>query len=985
MRKVLRIVLITAGVILFLLVTLPMVFKSKIEAVVKEKVNQELYATVDWSRFSISLFRGFPDLSINLHHVAVVGKEPFEGDTLAGLNRFELRVNPFSVIRKNIQVNAILIDRPLINGIVLEDGRDNWDIVPASQLESQPASQSQPESQSQSEEVKKIPGEGSTSEGSTSSMSVSLKRFSIQEGRIYYTDAPAKLEAALEGFYLDLRGDFSMEETEMQLDMAIERVNAKMGGIRYLKDARLDLDVVAAANMKENLYTLRKSRITLNGLLLGAGGTVGLQEDGSMDMDLKFFSRETSFRTLLSLVPAVYTRDFEQVRSSGKLQLEGTVRGVMKDSILPDATLALQVTDGSFSYPGLPGDVSDVQVRLNVDYRGSDMDRTTVDLKQFHLLLGGNPFDLAMQVDHPVSDMHVAGQAEGKIDFSTLQDVVPMEDVALGGILETDLHWDTKISYIEQERFEDVDLDGSLLVEDMRIEVPDTPLPVELNQVRMVFNPRTVELVTLDMNMGASDIHLDGKLTNFIPYVFADRTISGSLNVSSDLLNAGELIPRAEETDKPLPDTGGNAPGTKEDTMDTAGKSPDSLEAPLPDSMAQPGEARIPENIDFTMNLDMKRVEYTNIILENIRGKMRVTEGVAHLDRLRMDVIEGRVTASGWVDTRGKYAETEMALNIDSVDIPSAYETFVTVERLAPMARYCRGSANLDLEYSSLLDASFSPLYETIDAGGHLYTKGLEVYNLNSFVRLSELLKNEKFRTLAPDEVDIGFKVVDGRVIVDPFDMKFDNSKIAVSGSHGIDLSMDYLLDMHISKSYLGEGANEMLKGITALAAGAGFQIPESDHIEVKAHITGTFNDPKVSTDLSGNLRSSGSALKETVEKKLDEEMEKVVKEVEKKEEEVRDAAREKADEMISEAEAEAERLTGEARKTGEALVKEAEIQGEKLIEEAGSNPLKQIAAKRAAKELKAEAEKQSEKLVKEAEDRGEELIRMARENAGKI
>ena len=83
------------------------------------------------------------------------------------------------------------------------------------------------------------------------------------------------------------------------------------------------------------------------------------------------------------------------------------------------------------------------------------------DLEQFHLLLGGNPFDLKLQVDHPVSDMHVAGEALGMIDFASLQEVMPLEDVTLGGRLEADLRWDTRMSYIEQEQFEQVDLDGN--------------------------------------------------------------------------------------------------------------------------------------------------------------------------------------------------------------------------------------------------------------------------------------------------------------------------------------------------------------------------------------------------------------------------------------------------------------------------------------------------------------------------------------------
>ena len=54
-------------------------------------------------------------------------------------------------------------------------------------------------------------------------------------------------------------------------------------------------------------------------------------------------------------------------------------------------------------------------------------------------------------------------------------------------------------------------------------------------------------------------------------------------------------------------------------------------------------------------------------------------------------------------------------------------------------------------------------------------------------------------------------------------------------------------------------------------------------------------------------------------------------------------------------------------------------------MKDAGSNPLKQVAARTAASELKRQAEKQSENLVNEAEKKGEEIIQKAREEAAKI
>ena len=234
MKKILRILFITLAVILLVLILTPILFKSKIESTVKEKVNEHVYATVDWSRFSLSLFRGFPDLSINLHQVSVVGQEPFEGDTLLALKRFEFRVNPFSAFRKDLQVKSILLDHPLINGIVLEDGRANWDITEAVE-----------------EELVVEPEEEA---GGESSMSVSLEKFVIKSGRVYYNDAAMGADAAMEDFNLELTGDFSMEETTLKLSVDIQGIDARYGGIRYMKGGSFGLDLLAAANMVENRY-----------------------------------------------------------------------------------------------------------------------------------------------------------------------------------------------------------------------------------------------------------------------------------------------------------------------------------------------------------------------------------------------------------------------------------------------------------------------------------------------------------------------------------------------------------------------------------------------------------------------------------------------------------------------------------------------------------------------------------------------------------
>ncbi|MDT8432004.1 MAG: AsmA-like C-terminal region-containing protein [Bacteroidales bacterium] len=1020
MKKIIRIIVITLGVILLLLITLPILFKSKIEALVKQEGNKQVEATVDWDKFSLTFFRGFPDLSVNLHGLSVTGKDVFAGDTLMYLDRFEFRVRPFSALKKDIVVKSILLNRPVINAVVLEDGTANWDIAPApgaadrqpegkteAMQEADKGETDQSSKAGKADKADAEPGSAVEEEESGAAMNISLERFAIINGRVTYTDAASDLSAAIGDLNLEVRGDFGMEQTDMEMVISISGIRASSGGIGYMRNGTIEMDVTAAADMANSIYSLKKNEIRINGLVLGAEGTVKMPEDGSIIPDIRYFSQETSFKTLLSLVPAIYLQDFEALETSGSLALEGTVTGVMKDSVLPDVTLALQVRDGYFSYPDLPKDVSEVAIDLDVDYRGSDMDATTVDLEKFHLLLGGNPFDMQVRVATPFSDMQVAGMIRGVIDFSSLQDIVTMEDLNLSGRLDADMQWNTRMSSIENEEFEKVNLDGKLIVEGMVVEAPEISVPVQLEKMALYFTPRYVNLETLDLVMGSSDLHLDGRLTNFIPYVFDDQTVGGSLNVTSALLDVNELMPAEEKTGEAAGESdgsGGNTdqgddPGGEPDmeANGTAGSEIKDMNAENPgkdkdtgntgtgtggemsaDTLAPSTQMKIPENIDFVLTLDMQKVIYDNIVIEHLTGNARVQEGVAFLEGLTMELLEGNVSLAGVVDPRGAFTSADVQIDISDIDIPSSYETFVAIERLAPIAQHVEGSANVDMQLTTLLDADFNPLYGTIDADGHLFARDLKVEQPASLEKLAAALKNEKLRNLELEKADIRFSIRDGRVIVEPFDMDFEDSKITAYGSHGIDQTMDYTLDMEIAKSDMGAGANEIMNSLGNLAAGAGFSVPQSDFIKVKANITGTFKDPTVTTDLRGNLTSARETVKEAVKERVTEEVEQV-------EEQVRDEAEQKAEELIRKAEEEKAQLVAEAQKAGNKLVAEARKQGEQLVEDAGNNPLKKIAANRAAEELIKQAEKQAASLVKEAEEKGDTIIARAKEEAGKI
>ena len=81
--KVKKGIIIGASVIAFvfvLLLTTPFLFKDKILKVAKQEINNMMIAEVDFKELNLSFIRNFPNATIELDNVRVIGTNEFAKD-----------------------------------------------------------------------------------------------------------------------------------------------------------------------------------------------------------------------------------------------------------------------------------------------------------------------------------------------------------------------------------------------------------------------------------------------------------------------------------------------------------------------------------------------------------------------------------------------------------------------------------------------------------------------------------------------------------------------------------------------------------------------------------------------------------------------------------------------------------------------------------------------------------------------------------------
>jgi vacuolar-type H+-ATPase subunit H len=946
--KILGILLLT---LIVAIVAIPYFYRDQIAEIVKEEINKNVNATIEFKDFDLSLMRSFPNFNFRLYELSIINHEPFAGDTLAYIPEFSLTLDLMSVIKgEDLEITKIGIVNPEINALVLEDGAANWDIVP---------------------ETDDTLADETQADSGESQLLVKLKSVSISNAKIVYDDKSLVTYVLLEGLNHNLSGDFTLDFTSLNTYTTIQKVTVDYDGMKVFDKIDAELDAMIDADLANFIFTLRKNELRLNELYLGFDGTIGMHDNGDYSLMLTYASRNSDFKSFLSLIPAIYTKDFQTLKTSGNLTLDGNVKGVYSENSYPGFALNILIEKGFFQYPDLPKAVENVNIETRIAFPGGDLDLLTVNIPKFQLSMAGNILAANLSIMNPMTDVAMKGSLNGKLNLAQVKEFYPLEQGSeLSGLITSNISFDGKMSDIDNEQYDQFNFIGSILMENFKFKSDILPENIAITKAQLNFAPEYLDLVSFNMIMGRNDIAAKGKIENFLPYFLNNEILKGNLNTSSKYLNISDLLPETEESETP-------------ETGDTLALS----------------VIEIPRNIDFSMAADYKMIVYDNIELKNVNGNLLVKDAAVNLDNLKMNVLDGTVTLSGKYDS-GNPAEplAAMSIGISNIDIQKAYATFGTIEKFAPIAEKTQGNFSTNFSINTQLDNELMPVYNTMNGNGGLQTSRIVIENVNSVNKLADALKMPELKRMALSPVNLTFEFINGVLHVKPFDIKYEDITANIGGWTSFDQTINYDLILTIPRTKFGGAANAVLDNLVSEANQLGTNFSLGEKINVKAAITGTLTDPKVSLKPG---EGSGQNMMEELKRKAQEELERQKQkleeearhELQKKKEQARNEAdkiladaNKQADKILADAQRQADAANKAARETADNVKNEAAKQAENIMAEAKKKgPLAEIAAKATTKKIQEEADKQAENIVKEAAKQSENILNQAQKQADQI
>ncbi len=494
--------------------------KDEIIEDVRIEMNKSISADIDFKNPDLTLFSSFPNIGLRLENLAINSKKDVKHQQLLIADEATIVIDLASVINKSEPEKIIKfsIVNPIINIHDYKNGITNYSFDSKGTI-------------GDSSKVKK-------------KITIDINRISIKNGIIQYSDHNSGYYTKLSSFNLDGKGSVKgeMVHFDTKLSTMIDKMNT--GSMTVFNNTNASFDGNIIADTKNSKYTINNSVIKLNDLAINTNGDIHLNGD-DIDINAKMRSKNDSFKQLLSLIPSLYTKDFNKVQTKGTADLNIDIAGTYGKRSFPHMIINSTIHDASVHYPEKAETLNDIQMKINMDIISTK--KYTIDIPSFHFLNKNQPFDGKLLYTNKNKSSDIDLVAKGIIDLGLLHKSIELKDVEhMNGIINSDIKLKAKLSDIMDKNYEKIDFSGFLNTDKISIKTKNSP-EIKLSNTNVNMNPKLIDIPNIRIQSANDIINGKIKLKNPLAMLTNDQPIELIADVEANQINVDQWISKSKD------------------------------------------------------------------------------------------------------------------------------------------------------------------------------------------------------------------------------------------------------------------------------------------------------------------------------------------------------------------------------------------------------------------------------------------------------
>ena len=325
------------------------------------------------------------------------------------------------------------------------------------------------------------------------------------------------------------------------------------------------------------------------------------------------------------------------------------------------------------------------------------------------------------------------------------------------------------------------------------------PIPMYIDETSVKFNTNNMTLSGARLHLGKSDFTLSGELSDIRRAMLRGGKLKANFELESDLIDCNQLMLAIGKGLQFSDQLASNSVGAfSEDSISVL--ETDHLLANTVDSVATDSISQlfvVPKFLDLTLHTNAKKIDFKDLKLEDVKGEVVIRDQSINLSDLCMssNIGSGDLTMVYTTKTEQE-ATMGFELSLNDILVERLISLFPDIDTLVPMLRSFEGMVDCQMTATCKADSTMSVLLPSVNASCYLSGKNMVLLDGETFTEISKTLmfKNKKRNMIDSISVDLAIK--DNKIEVFPFLVEMDRYKVAVGGTHNLDMTFNYHLSV---------------------------------------------------------------------------------------------------------------------------------------------------------------------------------------------
>jgi len=762
-------------------------YQDEIVSLFIREANKQIQTPVDVKQVNFSLFRQFPDVTISLRDVVVDESYGGSDSKLLRAESVRFTFSLWDIIHKRYQVRNIQVEKADLFIRYNSEGEPNFRIL-------------------------------SKRENSKGTF-FSLENIRLKDVNVHYEHATSEVMIDL---YTPLsRARIKGQAGQLAFDLTGKLLteHVKVQDKFYFREKHISYDTRIIYQSGTKATTIENGELTIDNAPFTVVGDV---KSAEKTLNLKITGRNTTFNSLLSLLPSDYAKPYKQYKSRGKVFFVAAVDGHYDLAHGLNVDVSFGSNNASFYHPGFKKGFEEVHFNGRF-LNGADNRARTFELRidGFSCKLDDRPVAGNLLVRN-FDDYYLKFDLKGLVDVHTLLDIFPNKQIRSAyGRVNVDLHGTGRLSDLNNpKRRSRFNADGEIELQNLSFILNGERLPFNSFNGSFMFNKNDLAISNFTGKIGSSDFKLNGFFKRITSWLFSrNQKISIEADLHSEFLDFDELL---------------KSNFASRDTTNRKDKL---------------YNFRISPDLQLKFNCLVSRVKFRRFTGRDIRGDMSINNRIATFDHIRLHSIGGLAVLSGSVSNKDdNRVELIADAEIEGIAIDSIFYVFNNFNQNWIVDRNLRGritaNVNTYLRFNRFLEldtrSMIADIHATVDEG--------ELIDFEPAQHLSTFIDEETLSHLKFSKMQNDIRIADRTVYIPEMDIHTNISDISISGSHTFDQQIDY----HISVPLM-----------LLLNSGKKKRFAEDaiDGGNLLLKISGTASDYKVAYDTKAFVNEIGSEI----------------------------------------------------------------------------------------------------------------------------